>query len=149
MQDVKVDMTEMEEGLFKSHKTVKRLAMNRLDYKVYRGWTLPDDENGEDEGYLVEYTDGGKTNDPRHEGYISWSPKAQFDNGYKKITSCYKQRVIDEKHVLDVKAKALSEFIGNNPLFDDIDPEEQERMKEQNDIMWQYSEILGKRIDAF
>lgn len=42
------------------------------------------------------------------------------------------------------KMKALSEFIGSNPLFGGgggLDGAEQERMKEQNDIMWQYSEI--------
>ena len=61
----------------------------------------------------------------------------------------HQQRVVDEKNELDVKAKALSNFIGNNPVFADIGAEEQERMKEQCEIMWQYSEILGKRIVAF
>lgn len=61
----------------------------------------------------------------------------------------HQQRVIDEKKELDKKANALSEFIGHNPIFDTIDPEEQERLKVQNDIMWQYSEILGERIAAF
>ena len=59
--------------------------MNRLDYNAYRGWELPADEDGADDGYLVEYLDGGKPNDTRHEGYISWSPKAQFDNGYTEV----------------------------------------------------------------
>ena len=61
----------------------------------------------------------------------------------------HEQRVIDEKDALDKKAKALSEFIGNNPIFETIDADEQERLKEQNDIMWQYSEILRLRIAAF
>lgn len=61
----------------------------------------------------------------------------------------FQQRVVDEKNELDEKAHKLSDFIGNSPLFEKIDPAEQERMKEQNDIMWQYSEILGKRIAAF
>lgn len=61
----------------------------------------------------------------------------------------HQQRVIDEKEALDIKARQLSNFIGENPLFDSIDPEEQERLKLQNDIMWQYSEVLGERIAAF
>lgn len=61
----------------------------------------------------------------------------------------HQQRVVDEKTELDTKAKALSEFIGNNPIFETIDSDEQERMKEQCEIMWQYSEILGKRIASF
>lgn len=64
-------------------KIILALAMTRLAYNVYRGWDLPADENGEDEGYLVEYTDGGAPNHPAHAGYISWSPKAQFDNAYR------------------------------------------------------------------
>lgn len=61
----------------------------------------------------------------------------------------HQQRVVDEKTELDKKAEALSDFIGNSPTFETLDAEEQERMKEQNDIMWQYSEILGARISAF
>lgn len=61
----------------------------------------------------------------------------------------HQQRVVDEKAALDEKATALSNFIGTSPIFETLDPAEQERLKEQNDVMWQYSEILGKRIAAF
>lgn len=67
-------------------KVVTARPMNRADYNVYRDWVLPDNENGADEGYLVEYTDGGKPNDSRHAGYISWSPKEQFDNAYRETS---------------------------------------------------------------
>lgn len=63
--------------------------------------------------------------------------------------SDYKSRVIDEKLQLDAKAKALSNFIGLSPIFEELPESEQELMKEQNDIMWIYSEILGKRIAGF
>ena len=61
----------------------------------------------------------------------------------------HQQRVVDEKVELDKKAHALSDFVGNNPIFETLDAAEQERLKEQNDVMWQYSEILGARIAAF
>ncbi len=61
----------------------------------------------------------------------------------------YQQRVVDEKIELDKKANALSQFIGADPRFDDIDPIDQELMKEQCEAMWLYSEILGKRIFRF
>lgn len=64
-------------------KIVLALAMTRLAYNNYRGWALPADENGADDGYLVEYTDGGAPNHPDHAGYISWSPKLQFDKAYR------------------------------------------------------------------
>ena len=71
--------------VFESHKKVTVIVMDRLAYNIYRGWELPVDENGSDEGYLVEYLDGGKPNHPDHKGYISWSPKEQFDNGYTEV----------------------------------------------------------------
>lgn len=67
-------------------KQVTATPMTRLAYNEYRGWTLPADEDGSDAGYLVEYLDGGKPNHPGHTGYISWSPKAQFDAAYRPTT---------------------------------------------------------------
>lgn len=61
----------------------------------------------------------------------------------------HQRRVVAEKEELDTRANALSKFIGENPEFDYLDSEEQERLKVQNDIMWQYSEVLGARIAAF
>jgi hypothetical protein len=61
----------------------------------------------------------------------------------------HQQRVVDEKTELDKKANALSAFIGLNPIFDTLSPDEQDRLKEQNNVMRQYSEILGARIAAF
>lgn len=66
-------------------KIVKMKPMNRADYKALRGWILPEDENGADEGYLVEYTDGGKPNLEGYAGYVSWSPKEQADRAYREI----------------------------------------------------------------
>jgi len=60
-------------------KIVEARPMTRSDYNHYRGWTLPDDEDPSDDGYLVEYRNGSKPNDARHEGYISWCPKEQFE----------------------------------------------------------------------
>ena len=64
-------------------KVIKAKSMNRLEYNIFRGWELPQDENSSDEGYLVEYVDGGKPNTEAFVGYVSWSPKEQFDNAYK------------------------------------------------------------------
>ena len=72
-------------GTYIGTKLVELLPMSRQEYNDYRGWTLPADEDGADEGYLVEYTDGGSQNDIRHEGYISWSPKAQAEAAYRKV----------------------------------------------------------------
>jgi hypothetical protein len=66
-------------------KVIRAIAMTRLAYNALRGWTVPADENGADEGYLVEYLDGGKPNVPGYTGYVSWSPKEQFDKAYVNV----------------------------------------------------------------
>jgi hypothetical protein len=64
-------------------KILKAKAMTRGEYNAYRGWTSPANENPADTGYLVEYEDGGKPNDERHGGYISWSPSDVFERSYR------------------------------------------------------------------
>lgn len=64
-------------------KIIDATPMSRADYNAYRGWKLPADENGDDDGFLVEYHDGGKANHPDHAGYISWSPREVFERAYR------------------------------------------------------------------
>lgn len=136
-------------------KIINATPMTRWEYNAYRGWETPAAEKNFDVfGYLVEYTDGSSGNDSRHVGYISWSPKNVFDAAYLPIGDVsglppHQRRVVAEKAALDAKANALSNFIGAGPIFGQLDPAEQERLKLQNDVMWAYSEILGKRIAAF
>lgn len=61
----------------------------------------------------------------------------------------HQQRVVEEKAELDTKATALSKFIGEGTIFPALEAAEQERLKEQCELMWEYSEILGARIAAF
>jgi hypothetical protein len=64
-------------------KLINAKPMTRRAYNDFRGWELPADENGDDEGYLVEYIDGGKANTDIYAGYVSWSPKDVFERAYK------------------------------------------------------------------
>ena len=57
-------------------KMIQAEAVTRGAYNLYRGWTIPPDENPEDEGFLVQYPDG----------YESWSPKSVFEEAYLQIT---------------------------------------------------------------
>ena len=64
-------------------RIVNAKPMNRLTYNIVRGWKLPDDENGADEGYLVEHKDC-EPNTRKYKGYVSWIPKEQFENAYRQ-----------------------------------------------------------------
>ena len=67
-------------------KLIKATYMTREAYNEYRGWKLPEDEKhlAKEAGYLVEYVDGGQSNHPNHDGYISWSPDPVFVKAYKR-----------------------------------------------------------------
>lgn len=66
-------------------KALKATPMTRGDYNAYRQWTIPENEKAEEEGYLVEYLDGGEPNIPGHKGYVSWSPKDVFEAAYQEV----------------------------------------------------------------
>ena len=59
-------------------KEVLAKPMTRGEYNDYRGWQIPENEDPNEQGYLIEYQDGGKSKDSRHAGYISWSPADVF-----------------------------------------------------------------------
>lgn len=66
-------------------KLIKAEPITRGEYNQYRGWELPSNEDGDEDGYLVEYLDGGKPNHPDHNGYISWSPEDVFRSAYSEV----------------------------------------------------------------
>ena len=64
----------MEPTTITLQREVIAQAMTRLEYNTFRGWTLPNDENGADEGYKLTTIDGS---------HISWSPKSVVDKEAK------------------------------------------------------------------
>ena len=71
-----------EQKIYTGVKRIFATPMNRKEYNDYRGWELPADENGDDDGFLVEYVQSENSpnvNHPAHAGYISWSPKDVFE----------------------------------------------------------------------
>lgn len=63
-------------------KLINARPMLRGAYNNLRGWKLPDNEDGMDQGYLVEYVNSTTSNTDMYEGYISWSPKKEFEDAY-------------------------------------------------------------------
>ena len=142
----------MPPKLYEGTKRLTAHPMTRGDYNAYRGWECPADESPSDAGYLVEYQDGGKANDSRHAGYISWSPVDVFERSYKQVPGSelppHQQRVLQEKAELDERREKLAAFY-STPIFHGLPESEQSRLLSQGVAMRSYSEILGARICAF
>ena len=67
-----LDLTQFEFQPFECRKRVEATPMTRLAYNEFRGWSLPEDENGDDEGLLVV-----SSRDQGHQ-HVSWIPKDVF-----------------------------------------------------------------------
>ena len=66
---------ELEFAKYIGTKLIKAKPITRGEYNKYRGWTIPENENPADEGYLVVYVDS--------DNYESWSLKDVFDRAYR------------------------------------------------------------------
>lgn len=135
-------------------KRILATPMTRGEYNLYRGWTIPADEDPTDTGYLVEYVDGGKANDSRHAGYISWSPTDVFNRAYREVPEPapgqlqHQQRVVIEKADLDEKLTKLLAFFQGG-IFATLPEAERSRLRNQARFMDGYAAVLEERIKAF
>lgn len=135
-------------------KIIKAEPMTRGDYNKLRGWTVPSDENPDDEGFLVEYLDGGKANVKGFNGYVSWSPKAVFEQAYVCVGNVeglqpHQQRVAAEYSQLCDRVAKLNSFILTSPHFSGLPDAEQARLERQRQHMSDYAAVLLERITAF
>lgn len=126
-------------------KEVLAKPMTRGEYNDYRGWQIPENEDPNEQGYLIEYQDGGKSKDSRHAGYISWSPADVFDRAYAPIDT-WLDRVKLEQERVQKDLSALDKALDVERKPDFITDEQWIFMTRQQFHMRQYNQILKDRI---
>lgn len=135
------------------------------DYNIHRGWVIPENEDPNREGYLVQYPDG----------YVSWSPKEVFEASYQDMTishipseteaptgengapetqpersedaTTWEDRVRQEGAGLRDRLEKLDLFIADDFKFLSLPDRQQRLLKEQREAMKSYLIILGARLD--
>lgn len=141
-------MNQTPMPLYVGTKQLYAQPMTLGDYNAYRGWTMPEGEDPAAPGYLVEYVDGGKANDSRHAGYISWSPADVFERTYKPVPADWRDHVLQERAELAAKLDKLTEFLADPKGFvgnaADLD-----LLRAQAEAMTDYRAILDERIARF
>lgn len=115
-------------------KELKAKPMSRYEYNEYRDWKIPENENPEDLGYLVQYEDG----------YISWSPKETFEKAYR-VSETHVDRMKIEAEELNKKLQGLYAFT-KGEIFKTLPSRKQVLMSEQYKAMNDYHWILTMRI---
>lgn len=66
-------------------KLVVAQKMNKEEYCKLRGWAVPENEDPNEAGYLVEYSGSPNQNHPDYKNYISWSPAVVFEGAYEPL----------------------------------------------------------------
>jgi len=59
--------------MFMGTKTIHAGMISKQEYCDYKGWGVPDNEDPNEIGYLVAYSDD----------YVSWSPAVPFQEAYR------------------------------------------------------------------
>lgn len=126
-------------------KQIQAKPMTRQQYNDLRGWSVPENENPNDDGYLIIYPDSPDRNVDGFNGYVSWSPKMVFEKVYRE-NDCPMQRVQIEYDQLQEKLSKLKTFLAyNKPDF--ISQKQWELMQQQQKIMGDYVFILYQRLN--
>lgn len=127
-------------------KTLKAWPATKAEYCAYRGWSVPDDENRDEAGYLVEYepqNDNG--NHPNHVGYVSWSPATVFEKTYHETPGDWLSRLNEEAGQLSFRLDKLDEF-RHSPGFDGLSDTAQKLLGLQAEAMRMYFNTLEQRL---
>lgn len=138
----------MEKQAFASNLIVNAIPMTRQAYNDMRGWKLPENENGEDEGYLVEQVDFGPVG-----GHVTWVPKDAFERHHVAMGTNaehvlpWKLRVLAEKAQLDQRLYGLTIYI-KTEHFKSLSSAQRLLLNEQHRLMTEYSNVLQVRIDS-
>jgi hypothetical protein len=126
---------------YRGVKEILAKPMTKAGYCAYLGWDVPDNEDPEEAGYLVEYTDGGEPNHPGHEGYISWSPTGVFEKAYRP-NGTWHDRLQIERDELAARLDKLSAAFRDG----DVPLSETQVLGHQHAAMVAYLNILDARI---
>lgn len=134
-------------------KVVHAAPMTLGTYNMLRGWKMPENEDPDRSGYLVEYTDGGETNVEGFAGYVSWSPSEVFDRSYQVMkgnperdgSAPWIQRAKRELAELVQRFNALGMFL-KTESFSALPPQDRADLTIQHEAMGSYMRSLVRRL---
>lgn len=122
---------------------VHALPMTRGEYNTLRGWTVPPDENADDNGYVIQE---GRTQ------HLNWKPQDVFEKIYD-INLRVRQEpknlidsLVEERDEIRDRVAEVSNLI-HSPSFDLLNPEQQADFHLQLRAMNMYLDVLESRVN--
>lgn len=137
-------ITEVGEPItYVGTSVVHAVPMTRGAYNELRGWTVPPDEDAEDNGYVIQE---GRT------GHLNWKPQDVFEKIYD-INLRVRQEpknlitaLVEERDQLALRVEETVSF-NNSDGFQLMSPETQNDLQEQLAAMQAYLAILNTRVN--
>lgn len=80
----KESLKRIEKKILFGGRLVEAYPMTRSEYNELRGWSLPIDEDGRDEGFLLNSITNAKPNTDFLDGYVSWVTKEQKETEFRE-----------------------------------------------------------------
>lgn len=131
-------MNKEEMKQYTGTKTVKAMPMTMgeaYERKLLKEGVRLSECETDKAGYLVEYEDG----------YQSWSPAEPFEKAYK-LSETFLDRLCIEYTELMERAEKCNDFLASNKVKE-LDMTSQALLSVQSELMYQYSSVLGDRMD--
>jgi hypothetical protein len=130
-------------------KVVRAVPMRLADYHHTTGLFYDGRRALDEEGYLVEYTDGGAPNVEGFAGYVSWSPKGVFEKAYTvgatPRATTWLERLKAEHQARRGEYERLLAFIQTD-AYKALPDAERRDLATQRDCMEELVWLLNKRL---
>lgn len=129
-----------EMRMYTGTKTIYAAKMTRKEYNDLRGWQVPENEDPNDIGYIVEYQNGSSTNVKGFNGYISWSPIRPFEEAYRPSGTAYDR--LNLEHIeLEKRCNKLKDFLKRKNVPN------RDLLERQFKAMNEYLDVLYLRLE--
>ena len=126
----------MKQMIMKSVRVIGT-PLTRGEYCTFRGWALPTNEDGTDEGMLINFG-----------FHTAWWPKEIIKLNFVELVESipeWKASITVEHAELVDRAQKLREFLASEGFLSLV-PAEQLRLTRQYTAMGQYIQVLAERI---
>lgn len=123
---------------YKGDIRVRATQMTRKEYNDLRNWTVPDNENPADIGYVIALGEGSNI-------HITWLPIDVFEKTYKKCET-FKDRMKIEIQELEERIQKAEAFYKRQDLSDVTDCEDRMLLAMQISHMYGYLGVLKLRM---
>lgn len=147
MKEIDIENIKASMITYINTKVIRATPMSRGEYNRLRGWQVPEDENPNDEGYLIELVNVSKSNVDGFDGYVSWYPDGVFDGahgfpGAFRFSDAPTDVMRSELEYLEKKRAELKRELGCL-----LSTREKSLIRAQYKLLGKYVNVLRKRIN--